>query len=82
MALPHVSLPPAQAYGGEDILYIYIYIYISNISWKPGVLDPITNPYLGTPSWLHPVTYPLLGIGFRTFYVADTESVLSQMLTS
>ena len=43
---------PAQTCGGENILYIFF----SNISWTPGVLDPITNPYLGRPSWLYPVT--------------------------
>ena len=32
------------------------YIYFSNISWTPWVLDPITNPYLGPSSWLHPVS--------------------------
>ena len=32
------------------------YIYFSNISWTPWVLNPITNPYLGPPSWLHPVS--------------------------
>ena len=31
------------------------YIYFSNISWTSWVLDPITNPYLGSPSWLYPV---------------------------
>ena len=51
-ALLHVSLPPAQACGGEGILYVFF-----NISWTPWVLDPITNPYLGPPSWLHPVTH-------------------------
>ena len=45
MALFHVSHPPAQTDGGEDIVYIYLYF-----------LDPITNPYLGPPPWLHPVT--------------------------
>ena len=30
------------------------YIHFSNISWTPGVLDPITNPFLGPSSWLHP----------------------------
>ena len=44
--------PPAQTCGGEDIQYIYF----SNISWTPWVLDPTTNPHLGTPTWLHPVT--------------------------
>ena len=37
------------------------HIYFSNISWTPWVLDPITNPYLGLPSWLHPVTKWALG---------------------
>ena len=46
MALLHVSVPPAQTCGGEDILYMYF----SSISWTPWVLDPITNPYLGPPS--------------------------------
>ena len=32
------------------------YTYFSSISWKPWVLDPITNPYLGPSSWLHPVS--------------------------
>ena len=32
------------------------YIYFSNISWTPWVLDPITNPFLGPSSWLHPAS--------------------------
>ena len=32
------------------------YIYFSNISWTPWVPDPIINPHLGPPSWLHPVS--------------------------
>ena len=32
------------------------YIFFSNISWTPWVLDPITNPFLGPSSWLHPVS--------------------------
>ena len=52
MALLHVSYPPAQSGGGEDILYTYI--FFSNISWTPWVLGPITNPYLGVP----PLTAP------------------------
>ena len=51
MALLHVSHPPAQTCGGEDIIYIYIYF---NISWTPSSLDPITNPYLGP----HPLAAP------------------------
>ena len=33
------------------------YIHCSNISWTPRVLDPITNPFLGPSSWLHPASY-------------------------
>ena len=47
-----VPSPLAQACGGEDILYIYI----SNISWTPWALDPITNPFLWPSSWLHPAS--------------------------
>ena len=59
MALLHVSHPPAQTCGGEDIIYIYIYICVYIYIIFPGyrVLDPFTNPYLGRP-WLHPVTNP------------------------
>ena len=32
------------------------YIHFSNISWTPRVLDPITNPFLGSSSWLHPAS--------------------------
>ena len=53
MALLHVSHPPAQTCGGDDILYIYIFFLIFPGHW---VLDPITNLYLPTPPWLHPVT--------------------------
>ena len=44
MALLHVSHPPAQTCGGEDILYIFFLIF-------PGhkVLHPITNPCWGPP---------------------------------
>ena len=50
MALLHVSHPPAQTCGGEDILYIYIFLIF------PGhrVLNPITNPYLGPPLLAEP----------------------------
>ena len=34
------------------------YIHFSNISWTPWVLDPITNPFLGPSSWLHPASSP------------------------
>ena len=36
------------------------YIHFSNISWTPRVLDPITNPFLGPSSWLHPASRALL----------------------
>ena len=45
MALLHVSHPPAQTFGGEDILYIYIYFFFLIFTGHQ-VLDPITNPYL------------------------------------
>ena len=32
------------------------YIHFSNISWTRRVLDPITNPFLGPSSWLHPAS--------------------------
>ena len=32
------------------------YIYFSNISWTPWALDPITNPFLGPSTWLHPAS--------------------------
>ena len=51
MALLHVSHPPnSDLWGWVHPIYIF-----SNISWTPWVLDPIINPYLGPPSWLHPV---------------------------
>ena len=37
------------------------YIHFSNISWTPRVLDPITNPFLGPSSWLHPDSLPNCG---------------------
>ena len=40
MALLHVSYPLVQTCGGEGILYNF------NISWTPGVLNPMTNPFL------------------------------------
>ena len=46
MALLHVSLPPAQACGGEDILYIYIFLVF------PGHLKfwtPLQTPIRGPP---------------------------------
>ena len=49
--VPCVPSPLAQACRGEDILYIF-----SNISWTLWVLDPITNPFLGPSSWLHPAS--------------------------
>ena len=32
------------------------YTHFSNISWTPRALDPITNPFLGPSSWLHPAS--------------------------
>ena len=46
--VPCVPSPLAQACGGEDILYTFF--------WTPRVLDPITNPFLGPSSWLHPAS--------------------------
>ena len=48
---PCVSSPLAQACGGGTS-----YTHFSNISWTPRVLDPITNPFLGPSSWLHPAS--------------------------
>ena len=44
------------------------YIYFSNISWTPWVLDPITNPYWGPPSWLHPVTVWFMDFWFSNIW--------------
>ena len=52
MALFHVSHPPWLRLVGVRTSYIYF----SNISWTPWVLDPITNPFLGPSSWLHPAS--------------------------
>ena len=52
MALFHVSHPPWLRLVGLRTSYIYF----SNISWTPWVLDPITNPFLGPSSWLHPTS--------------------------
>ena len=42
-------------------------IHFSNISWIPRVLDPITNPFLGPSSWLHPAS------GSAVFLNATTD---------
>ena len=47
------------------------YLYFSTISWTPWVLDPITNPFLGPSSWLHPAS--VRGLEFRG-KVNQTES--------
>ena len=55
MALFHVShLPWLRLVGVRTS-----YIHFSNISWTPRVLDPITNPFLGPSSWLHPASNTL-----------------------
>ena len=59
MALFHVSHPRWLRLVGVRTSYIHF----SNISWTPGVLDPITNPFLGTSSWLHPAS-----IGYLLFH--------------
>ena len=51
MALLHVSNPPGQTCGGEDILYIFFLIFPGH----PEFWTPITNPNLGAP-WLRPVS--------------------------
>ena len=53
MALLHVSFPPAQACGGEDILYIFIIF--------PGHLEFWTP--LQIPSWGPPLGCTLLQCG-------------------
>ena len=52
MALFYVSHPPWLRLVGVRTSYIHF----SNISWIPQVLDPITNPFLGPSSWLHPAS--------------------------
>ena len=52
MALFYVSHPPWLRPVGVKTSYIHF----SNISWTPRVLDPITNPFLGPSSWLHPAS--------------------------
>ena len=52
MALFHVSHTPWLRPVGMRTFYIHF----SNISWTPRVLDPITNPFLGPSSWLHPAS--------------------------
>ena len=52
MALFQVSHPPWLRLVGVRTSYIYF----SNISWTPWVLDPVTNPFLGPSSWLHPAS--------------------------
>ena len=48
MALLHVSLPPGQACGAEDILYIYLLDILSS--------GPHYKSLSGAVLWLHPVT--------------------------
>ena len=52
MALFHVSHSPWLRLVGVRTSYIHC----SNISWTPWALDPITNPFLGPSSWLHPAS--------------------------
>ena len=51
------------------------YIYFSNISWTPWVLDPITNPYLGSPLLAAPcyktAHCPLLSVHSDTVQTDD-----------
>ena len=51
IALLYVSRPQLRFVGVRTS-----YIYFSNISQTPWVLDPITNPFLGPSSWLHPAS--------------------------
>ena len=51
MALLHVSHPPAQTCGGEDILYVYISLIFPG---HPEFWDPITNSHLPTPHFASP----------------------------
>ena len=62
MALLHVSHPPWLRLVGVRTSYIYF----SNISWTPRALDPITNPFLGPSTWLHPASIP--PFRFTTLY--------------
>ena len=61
MALFHVSHPPWLRPVGVGTSSIHF----SNISWTPRVLDPITNPFLGPSSWLHPASKGLLLAGHK-----------------
>ena len=58
--VPCVPSPLAEACGVR-----ISYIHFSNISWTPRVLDPITNPFLGPSSWLHPASKGLLLAGHK-----------------
>ena len=61
MALLHVSHPPVQTCGGEDILYIFFLIFPGH----PEFWTPLQILIWGPP-WLHPVTVLLfccLGTG-------------------
>ena len=58
MALSHVSHPPWLRPVGVRTSYKHF----SNISWTTWALDPITNPFLGPSSWLHPASELLWGL--------------------
>ena len=64
MALFHVSHPPLLRLVGVRTSYIYF----SNISWTPWALGPITNPFLGPSSWLHPASVGEFSKGWEQLY--------------
>ena len=77
MALFHVSHPPWLRPVGVRTSYTHF----SNISWTPRVLDPITNPFLGPSSWLHPASKGLNAacnapLGRKSFKAANLNHTL------
>ena len=47
MALLHVCLPPAQACGGEYILYIFFLIFPGHLEFCTPLQTPVWGPALG-----------------------------------
>ena len=76
MALFHVSHPLWLRLVGVRTSYIHF----SNISWTPRALDPITNPFLGPSSWLHPASVGLAQVGDAGVSMAALVSAESQEL--
>ena len=73
MALLHVSYPPAQTCGNEDILYKFFFKYFLDTE----IWTPLQIPIWGPP-WLPPVTLLFATTWMDLEGITQKEIILSE----